>query len=180
MVADMRCVNRPTRQPPSSVMPTLGSAEEPVKLQMNLVPLYLPATISPGPDQRPSTLWKKARSRSEAEASPGVAISREPTASGRTAKGTRDFMWHPDTNGDAVGTGARPWAIMVNPSLSPAATTMAKHREARKSQRVPSPSTAALAENLVSEARMSDSPDRKSTRLNSSHVKISYAVFCLK
>src|SRR5690606_41817578 len=26
----------------------------------------------------------------------------------------------------------------------------------------------------------SDSPDRKSTRLNSSHVKTSYAVFCLK
>src|SRR5690606_39736479 len=26
----------------------------------------------------------------------------------------------------------------------------------------------------------SDSEDRKSTRLNSSHVKISYAVFCLK
>src|SRR5690606_41428981 len=26
----------------------------------------------------------------------------------------------------------------------------------------------------------SNSPDRKSTRLNSSHVKISYAVFCLK
>src|SRR6266700_6048413 len=26
----------------------------------------------------------------------------------------------------------------------------------------------------------SDSPDRKSTRLNSSHLKISYAVFCLK
>src|SRR5690349_25038050 len=25
-----------------------------------------------------------------------------------------------------------------------------------------------------------DSPDRKSTRLNSSHVEISYAVFCLK
>src|SRR3989442_2522139 len=25
-----------------------------------------------------------------------------------------------------------------------------------------------------------DSPDRKSTRLNSSHVRISYAVFCLK
>src|SRR5690606_40669686 len=25
-----------------------------------------------------------------------------------------------------------------------------------------------------------DRPDRKSTRLNSSHVKISYAVFCLK
>src|SRR5690606_17686789 len=29
-------------------------------------------------------------------------------------------------------------------------------------------------------AHQSSSPDRKSTRLNSSHVKISYAVFCLK
>src|SRR5690606_40850853 len=28
--------------------------------------------------------------------------------------------------------------------------------------------------------RRGDRPDRKSTRLNSSHVKISYAVFCLK
>src|SRR5690606_41386430 len=28
--------------------------------------------------------------------------------------------------------------------------------------------------------RSSHGPDRKSTRLNSSHVKISYAVFCLK
>src|SRR5690554_7477103 len=27
---------------------------------------------------------------------------------------------------------------------------------------------------------LSSSPDRKSTRLNSSHVRISYAVFCLK
>src|SRR5690606_40795274 len=29
-------------------------------------------------------------------------------------------------------------------------------------------------------ARLCDALDRKSTRLNSSHVKISYAVFCLK
>src|SRR5690606_42070410 len=29
-------------------------------------------------------------------------------------------------------------------------------------------------------AKLLDDPDRKSTRLNSSHVKISYAVFCLK
>src|SRR5690606_40130534 len=29
-------------------------------------------------------------------------------------------------------------------------------------------------------ARLAAAPDRKSTRLNSSHVKISYAVFCLK
>src|SRR5436309_12655380 len=31
-----------------------------------------------------------------------------------------------------------------------------------------------------SPARQSRAPDRKSTRLNSSHVKISYAVFCLQ
>src|SRR5690606_40312599 len=30
------------------------------------------------------------------------------------------------------------------------------------------------------QARQHTPPDRKSTRLNSSHVKISYAVFCLK
>src|SRR5699024_11953203 len=30
------------------------------------------------------------------------------------------------------------------------------------------------------EGRVSDQGDRKSTRLNSSHVSISYAVFCLK
>src|SRR5690606_39678810 len=33
---------------------------------------------------------------------------------------------------------------------------------------------------LLSLARRADRSDRKSTRLNSSHVKISYAVFCLK
>src|SRR5690606_40816010 len=33
---------------------------------------------------------------------------------------------------------------------------------------------------VVDVARLDASPDRKSTRLNSSHVKISYAVFCLK
>src|SRR5690606_39876709 len=32
----------------------------------------------------------------------------------------------------------------------------------------------------LSEVTVIDKPDRKSTRLNSSHVKISYAVFCLK
>src|SRR5690606_40173303 len=34
--------------------------------------------------------------------------------------------------------------------------------------------------NLSGEADVSEKGDRKSTRLNSSHVKISYAVFCLK
>src|SRR5690349_22277660 len=32
----------------------------------------------------------------------------------------------------------------------------------------------------AAEARRERGPDRKSTRLNSSHVEISYAVFCLK
>src|SRR5947209_9573562 len=32
----------------------------------------------------------------------------------------------------------------------------------------------------VQRPRVRDSPDRKSTRLNSSHANISYAVFCLK
>src|SRR5690606_41334277 len=33
---------------------------------------------------------------------------------------------------------------------------------------------------LAADAAQADDADRKSTRLNSSHVKISYAVFCLK
>src|SRR5690606_39807116 len=33
---------------------------------------------------------------------------------------------------------------------------------------------------LITEAMKMETEDRKSTRLNSSHVKISYAVFCLK
>src|SRR5690606_40699655 len=33
---------------------------------------------------------------------------------------------------------------------------------------------------VVVEVFRGEQPDRKSTRLNSSHVKISYAVFCLK
>src|SRR5690554_180318 len=37
-----------------------------------------------------------------------------------------------------------------------------------------------LADNEFLGIRISDIKDRKSTRLNSSHVRISYAVFCLK
>src|SRR5690606_41055773 len=39
-----------------------------------------------------------------------------------------------------------------------------------------------VADNLAELGRLTQDPDtdRKSTRLNSSHVKISYAVFCLK
>src|SRR5690606_40169138 len=46
------------------------------------------------------------------------------------------------------------------------------------------PSTGAWAaespRNRISSRPRTDRRDRKSTRLNSSHVKISYAVFCLK
>src|SRR3712207_7896379 len=37
-----------------------------------------------------------------------------------------------------------------------------------------------VAQRRVAEARDQARPDRKSTRLNSSHANISYAVFCLK
>src|SRR5690606_39955347 len=41
--------------------------------------------------------------------------------------------------------------------------------------------TSLMEDGLVDEAGVANSTgDRKSTRLNSSHVKISYAVFCLK
>src|SRR5690606_16394185 len=54
----------PTRQPPSSAMPSFLAGVLPAKVQLNFVPLYLPATISPAPAQVPSIDWKKARSRS--------------------------------------------------------------------------------------------------------------------
>src|SRR5207302_3707391 len=41
------------------------------------------------------------------------------------------------------------------------------------------PCTISLAD-LIHDSRQQPFLDRKSTRLNSSHVKISYAVFCLK
>src|SRR5690606_42158758 len=37
-----------------------------------------------------------------------------------------------------------------------------------------------ILDGLNEGAVLQEGPDRKSTRLNSSHVKISYAVFCLK
>src|SRR5690606_39355115 len=49
-------------------------------------------------------------------------------------------------------------------------------RRLRSRKALPPPATAAMPRL----ARNGVSRDRKSTRLNSSHVKISYAVFCLK
>ena len=42
----------------------LGRACVPAKVQTNLVPLYFPATISPGPTQSPCSDWKNTLSRS--------------------------------------------------------------------------------------------------------------------
>src|SRR5690606_41014475 len=44
----------------------------------------------------------------------------------------------------------------------------------------PSPTTATVTVPPLTNSPNSTCSDRKSTRLNSSHVKISYAVFCLK
>src|SRR3712207_8610839 len=46
-------------------------------------------------------------------------------------------------------------------------------KEVKEEATEPDPGDASLTENEVE-------PDRKSTRLNSSHANISYAVFCLK
>src|SRR6202007_3413387 len=56
-------------------------------------------------------------------------------------------------------------------TLFPYTTLFRSFWENRPSQYTPRPGT---------ETARKSSGDRKSTRLNSSHVKISYAVFCLK
>src|SRR5688572_32087393 len=55
----------------------------------------------------------------------------------------------------------------------------ARKRPARKSKQ-PVERVAADLETTDVEAVIEDAEDRKSTRLNSSHSQISYAVFCLK
>src|SRR5690606_40530757 len=64
----------------------------------------------------------------------------------------------------------------------PPSSTLFPYTTLFRSRPPPAPATHTLA----AAPRLRDSPgdalllDRKSTRLNSSHVKISYAVFCLK
>src|SRR3989442_15898031 len=50
----------------------------------------------------------------------------------------------------------------------------------RRQREVDRPHAEAQAAQDVAEPRRERGADRKSTRLNSSHVRISYAVFCLK
>src|SRR5947199_6478086 len=65
-------------------------------------------------------------------------------------------------------------------------TTLFRSRRARRAPggaRVPRsgrPTTAAVASGRRRPSRSAPPRDRKSTRLNSSHLGISYAVFCLK
>src|SRR3546814_5241623 len=90
MTADIGCLKTPTRQVPSSLMPVLPSgAGSPVRLQLNLVPLYLPATISPGPFHAPATDWKKTLSRDAAAASGAIV---EDAASAAASPPNREKM----------------------------------------------------------------------------------------
>src|SRR5205807_9548723 len=57
--------------------------------------------------------------------------------------------------------------------------TVRGHRDAARTQRI-GERARAVAHQSGLLARLSQMQDRKSTRLNSSHLVISYAVFCLK
>src|SRR3989442_9893686 len=78
-------------------------------------------------------------------------------------------LWHKTdyprfTNEDRVLDALRPMGIPPGDYMMPRPASSAEMR---------SPAAASCN-------RPAGSPDRKSTRLNSSHVRISYAVFCLK
>src|SRR5690606_40538878 len=66
--------------------------------------------------------------------------------------------------------------MMRRPPFSPLFPYTTLFRSCARSRQASSRPVAPSA----SPARAGDAEDRKSTRLNSSHVKISYAVFCLK
>src|SRR5690606_40102091 len=73
-----------------------------------------------------------------------------------------------ESNGDSERANGGELKIAINaqpPSLDPQASTATATRDTAR---------------LVFESLLVLNADRKSTRLNSSHVKISYAVFCLK
>src|SRR5688572_30961174 len=59
-------------------------------------------------------------------------------------------------------------------------TTLFRSRCSRRCDKNAGPQGAAHTRASFDEARSDGSEDRKSTRLNSSHSQISYAVFCLK
>src|SRR3712207_7501713 len=65
-------------------------------------------------------------------------------------------------------------------TLFRSSTSRRAHRKMRRSGRAPARATGDRGGRRVSPCRRRGRRDRKSTRLNSSHANISYAVFCLK
>src|SRR3712207_8396552 len=55
-----------------------------------------------------------------------------------------------------------------------------RHKLRRLARQLEPQVTRRVLENRTDLDELADQPDRKSTRLNSSHANISYAVFCLK
>src|SRR5207248_8752594 len=76
---------------------------------------------------------------------------------------------------------ARTSAMADNPFMQPStlAFELPPFDRIRDSDYLPA-FQAGMREQLTEVARIAHNPDRKSTRLNSSHRTISYAVFCLK
>src|SRR3712207_8018197 len=78
-----------------------------------------------------------------------------------------------------------PYTTLFRSSLTPSAQSRsASSRRGSSPTRGPSPAVVRRVGRLLLEEpvrrRLPDGRDRKSTRLNSSHANISYAVFCLK
>src|SRR3989449_5153700 len=132
----------------------------------------------PGPSRRPpppplrsgdlasSTLtWRPSRSRplkrdTASCASSAVAISTKPKPRDRPVPGS---------------------VTTVADSTVPAAAKTSRRRSlVTENGRPPTNSLCAITCPLATSSAESARPDRKSTRLNSSHGYISYAVFCLK
>src|SRR2546430_10085399 len=84
----------------------------------------------------------------------------------------------------APGHARKSAAAPKKPVAAPPAAGSAPPVELRKPLRVtpatPPPATATMITASRSAAHAVNAEDRKSTRLNSSHSQISYAVFCLK
>src|SRR5690349_24238408 len=70
--------------------------------------------------------------------------------------------------------------VTFTPELAPTAQLDAAAVVPEVQAEVPSVEIPVVPSNTPGNAVAESLPDRKSTRLNSSHVEISYAVFCLK
>src|SRR5699024_11353768 len=88
---------------------------------------------------------------------------------------------------DALPISAKRWAPSdIGCAKKSARKSVRKSTRKKKSPSAAPPPADLFPKNAALQSQASDSgaafacPDRKSTRLNSSHVSISYAVFCLK